>query len=250
MPLDLLFSWLMVFFRSLGLVLLLPTLAGRSLPVLMRVAISACLATLLYPLVPTGPMPLDVNQLMLAAGGEVILGLAMGFVGRLVFSGVEMAGRVIANEIGLTAAPGLDAPQPAQEPVAALFSIFAGMLFFLMDGHYGALSAFFKSFELSTAGQPAFGNAGMEVMVTTTGKVIELGLRIAAPFVALNFIVNLGFSVLSRAVPRMNVFIVSYSLRLLLGFALMSTAGGLLARYLWVEFDQLPFRILELLAQR
>lgn len=248
MPLDLLFAWLMVFLRALGLILLFPTLAGRPLPVMMRAALAMCLATLLYTLVPhVRTMPSFAGDLILSAASEVVLGLVMGWVGRLIFAAVEMAGRIISQEIGLTAIPGIDAPQPAQEPVATLLVTFSGVLFFAAGGHLGALAAFARSFDFAAAGAAAFGVDAPERLVTASARVMELGVRIAAPFIAMNFLVTLAFAVLGRAVPRMQVFVVSYSLRSLAGFALLAGSGGLLTRYLWPEFYALPLRLLELL---
>ncbi len=248
MSLDLLFAWLMVFLRALGLILLFPTLAGRPLPVMLRAAIATCLATLLYTLVPhVQTPPPNAGGLVYAAGAEVVLGLVMGWMGRLVFAAVEMGGRVISSEIGLTAIPGIDAPQPGQEPVATLLVTLAGVLFFIAGGHLGALAAFARSFDFAPAGAAAFGADTPTLLVAGTARVLELGVRIAAPFIALNFLVTLAFAVLGRAVPRMQVFIISYSLRSLTGFALLAGAGGLLARYLWPEFYALPLRLLELL---
>ncbi|WP_238991313.1 flagellar biosynthetic protein FliR [Rariglobus hedericola] len=239
---------MMIFLRALGLILLFPTLAGRPLPVMLRSAIAVCLATLLYTLVPhVTAIPGALGGLIAASACEVALGLVMGWVGRLVFAAVEMGGRVISSEIGLTAIPGIDAPQPAQEPVATLLVTFAGMMFFIAGGHLGSLAAFARSFDFAPAGAAAFGIDAPERLVTATSRVLELGLRIAAPFIALNFLVTLAFAVLGRAVPRMQVFVLSYSLRSLAGFALLAGSGGLLTRYLWPEFYALPLRLLELL---
>ena len=250
MSADLLFAWMMVFLRGLGVVVLLPTLGSRPLPPVVRVAISALVATLLYGLVPRAPaLPSGNAGLIVAAMGEVLLGLLFGFVGRFVFSAVDMAGRMITQEIGLSAAPGIDAPAPSTEPLAAFLSTFAGVMFFLLGGHIGALSAFARSFDIAAAGAPAFNPLAIERLVEGTARVIELGFRISAPFIAMNFLITLAFSVLGRAVPKMSVFILSFSLRVIVGFTLLASAGTLVARYLVPEFQSMPYQMLEMVGR-
>jgi flagellar biosynthesis protein FliR len=249
MSIELMSAWLMIFLRATGVVALFPTLAGRALPITVRLALAAGLATLLAGLVPSRPVfGVADGSLIAAAAREVTLGLLLGWSGRLVFGAVEMAGRVIANEIGLSAMPGVDAPQPAQEPVAALLTTFAGVLFFAAGAHHGVLAAFGRTFDFAPAGAGWFGPDAATLLISGTAHVLELGLRIAAPFIALNFMVNLAFSILGRAVPKMNIFIVSLSLRLILGLLLLSSAGALIARHVWPELGELPLRMLELVA--
>ena len=250
MSLEYLVTWMMVFLRTLGVILQLPIVAGRPIPVTVRLGICLCIATLLAGIVPFAAVPLTFWDLFTATAGEVLVGLALGFVGRMSFEAVEMAGRIITTEIGLSASPGMGVPEPATEPMAALISTFALVMFFLFGGHLTMIAALRRSFDVARAGHPALAADATSSIIAATGNVIELGLRIAAPFIAMNFLVTLAFSALGRAVPKMNVFILSFSVRALAGLGLLSAAGGLIARYLYVEFADAPVRMLQLLPLR
>lgn len=245
-----LLTWLMIVLRTTGVVVQLPVFAGRPIPVMMRLGLGVGLATILAGVVPQAQLPNSGWDLLVLSAGEVLLGLALGFMTRLVFGAVEMAGRLISSEIGLTAAPGMGVPEPANEPLAALLSSLAVLLFFLSGAHLFVLDALTRSFHLVHAGAPAIdGDAGV-ALIRATAHVIELGLRIAAPFVAMNFLVMLAFAALTRAVPKINVFILSYSARVFAGIALLSGAGALIARYLYVEFGEMPATMLQILPVR
>lgn len=241
------FTWMMVFLRTLGVILQLPLVAGRPIPIMVRVGICLCIATLLAGIVPEARVPDTLWGLAWAAGGEVLVGLALGFIARMSFAAVEMAGRILSTEIGITASPGMGIPEPSREPMAALITTFAVVLFFVFGGHLMMLSALTRSFSMVLAGQPGLSPSASDSIIQATSHLIEIGMRIAAPFIAMNFLVLMTFSVLGRVVPKMNVFIISFSVRLIAGFTLLASAGALIARYLYIEFADTPLRMLQLL---
>jgi flagellar biosynthetic protein FliR len=250
MSIDLLVTWMMVFLRSIGIVLQLPMIAGRSLPVPVRVGLCVLLSNLVSGIIPASRVSLEAWALISAAIGEVLVGLALGFVVRFTFAAVEMAGRVMSTEIGLSASPGMGVPEPSSEPLASIVTTFAVVLFFLFGGHHGVLTAFARSFHHAGPGRALLDAHAGDVLIQGTAALIALGLRMAAPFIAMNFLVTLAFAVLARAVPKTSVFVVSFSARSLLGIGLLSAAGALIARYLYVEFSDLPLRMLQLLPSR
>lgn len=243
-------TWMMVFLRTLGLIIQLPLVAGRPIPVMVRVGLCVCIATLLAGLVPVATIPVTLWSLAWAAGLEVLLGLALGFVVRMSFASVEMAGRIITSEIGLTATPGMGVPEPGSEPLASMLSTFAIVLFFLFGGHLTMLAALTRSFDLMHPGSPGLAPGAADSMIWATSHLIELGLRLAAPFIAMNFLVTLTFAALGRVVPKMNPFVISFSMKIIAGFTLFASAGALIARYLYTEFDDTPVRMLQLLSGR
>ena len=63
-------------------------------------------------------------------------------------------------------------------------------------------------------------------------NVFVIGTLIAAPFIALNFMINISFAVLGKAVPKMNVFMTSFSIRILSGLVLLVSSILLITSYI------------------
>lgn len=248
MPVELVFAWFMIMIRGAAFLLLLPGLTGATLPPMVRMALAVGIATLVAPLVPAGAaVPSTIPLLVAAIAGEVVLGTMMGFVGRMAFYAVEMAGRIISTEIGLTATPGVDSPTASSEPLPAFLFRFAVLLYFLCGGHLLAVAAFARSLQHAPPGLALTHGVSTEQLIDATGSTIAAGVQLAAPFIAINFLVTLAFGLLGRTVSKINVFMLSLSARLLIGLTFLSGAGVLIARYLLVRFDRVPFDMLHLL---
>jgi len=236
-----LIAWLLISIRATSFLMLLPGLTGQPMPVTMRLALGLTVAMLLAPVVPIpAQIPTTLLALLAAIGGEVLVGLLMGFVGRMAFYATEMAGRVIATEVGLTATPGIEAPTASNEPFASLMHRFAVVLYFAVGAHLLAIGAFARSFTFAPPGLAGLNSAAADQLIVITAKTFSVGVQLAAPFIALNYLLTLAFGLLGRTVSKVNVFILSMGARSLAGLALLGGAGVLIARYLLAAFERLP----------
>ena len=103
-----------------------------------------------------------------------------------------------------------DPHQESHSQVIAQFQVTLGMLVFLMmDGHHYLLESSFLSYRTIGLGALSWSSALREQLITASGQALRVGLELAAPIAATLFILNLGFGLISRAMPQMNVFMFS-----------------------------------------
>ena len=91
-----------------------------------------------------------------------------------------------------------------------------------------------------------------DIIVRTT-QIFVIGVQIAAPIIALSFLLSLIFSILSRAVPQMNVFVESYSVRILAGLTVFGLTLSVMSQHLVNYLRRIPedvLRVAQLLGAR
>jgi flagellar biosynthesis protein FliR/FlhB len=150
--------------------------------------------------------------------------LLLGFLCRLVFFAVELAGGLIGMEIGLMLPSGMNpnTGEQSSAPAAVLYYL-AIMLWLGLDLHHWVLAAFQRTYELLPVGQARLSAGAVEMVVGQSVHLFGVALLITAPVLAVTFIISLVFAVLGRAVPQMNVFAESFALRILAGLSVMGS---------------------------
>jgi flagellar biosynthetic protein FliR len=82
-------------------------------------------------------------------------------------------------------------------------------------------------------------------MIQHTGKVLLVGVLMAAPLMAVSFVILLVFSILGRAVPQMSAFMESFAVRAIGGLVVFALSLDMLAQHLLNYLRRLPTDILE-----
>lgn len=249
-PLEI-YAWMLIGMRAAGLVLMAPPFSTRVVPPMIKAGLVAAVATVVTFLVaPPAATPVSFVGAVLEMARELGIGFCMGMAIRIVFATLEFAAHLITVEIGLMPGPEFDPSSGVSGNPLGSSLFYFGVILFLSGAHYTALYAFVRSFELvPLAGLVA--DAGMlDLLVSRTAGIFQLGLLMSAPIIAVNFLVNLAFSVLSRVVPRMNVFVLSFSVRIVAGLAIFALSIGLVGNYASNAMSGAPELMLRLLPFR
>lgn len=234
--------WLLVFLRIGALLSLIPVFSAAGVPVRVRVALAALAAFLIGPsLAPASALPRSIVGLMGTMMSELGAGLLLGFVCRLLFYTVEFAGSLIAMEVGLNMAASVSPLSNARSEVPGLVLFYlAGLLFLSLDMHHWVLMALQRSYEVAPIGGLHLGAPLFEDILERVSQLFVIGLLIAAPVIAVTFLVNLVCSILGRAVPQVNIFIESFAIRVLTGLAVFGLTLQLMAQHIVNYLRRLP----------
>jgi flagellar biosynthesis protein FliR len=246
MATDQLSVWLMVFLRVSGLFALFPVFSAQHCPVRLRTALGALVAFLVLPAVPPlAPGPQTVAAWILVMVQEVGIGLLLGFTSRMVFFAVEVAGSLITTEVGISLTSVLNPINSTQATTpAVVLNYLTAVVWLSLDLHHWMLAAFQRTYALVPIGGVHLREALLTDLLSRCSEVFVVALQMAAPVMAVSFIISLVFSVLGRAVPQMNVFSESFGIRILAGLAVFGLTCQLMAQHIINYLNRLPEDVL------
>ncbi len=217
--------FLLVLFRVSGLMVLAPFFGAATTPGQVKVGLCLFISLMIFPLLPTQGLavPESIGAFVFAAAAETGVGAVIGFVASVFFVGVQLGGMLVDQELGLTLANIIDPVTNEQTSIIGQLKFFLATLFFLaVDGHHHLLIAVTGSFDtiplLGLSPQTGFYAAVTDRHVQ---EVFEAAIRIAAPTVVALMLTTIGLGFVARIAPEMNIFILSFSIRLFLGLGIV-----------------------------
>jgi flagellar biosynthesis protein FliR len=149
-------------------------------------------------------------------------------------SALQVAGSVVAYQLGLGFATAVDPTQGQQGVMVGNFLSIVGItLIFVTDLHHLVIAALNDSYRLFRPGEvPLLGDIAA-LLSQTVAAAFRVGVQLAAPFLVFGLLFNLGLGVLSRLMPQMQVFFVGLPLSILLGLLiLLLVIGAMMGTFL------------------
>jgi flagellar biosynthetic protein FliR len=225
----------LVLMRTGAFLMSIPMLNGSSVPVLFRLALTLAASLLLFPLLALQPQLITFGlfTLTVAAAGEVLIGLLAGLAIRLVFEGVQLAGELAGYQMGLAIAEVLDPATDDQVAILAQFtSLLATLIFLILNGHHWFIRTLVESYQMIPPAGFHVSGAVLERLARMTAEMFLIGLKAGAPVIVALLLGTVAFGLVARAVPQMNIFVVSMPLNIGVGLVFFGLSLPHLAGYL------------------
>ena len=138
-------TYLLVFSRVGAMIMLLPGFGTMGVPARVRLVLALAISLALAPTVQNlypAIAPTTIIQLGLLIAQEVTCGVLVGAMAAIIMSGLQVAGFLIASQIGLSYAQTIDPTQNTQGAVVGNFFTLLGVVsIFATDLHHLAIGA-------------------------------------------------------------------------------------------------------------
>jgi flagellar biosynthesis protein FliR len=224
-------AFALVMARIGTLVMLMPGVGDRTIPVRIRLAFALLLSLMFLPIVRPVLPPLSggVEPLVRLMILEVLIGLMIGTAVRITLFAMQLAGTVAAQQMALSFSSTVDPTAGVQNPTIATFLVLlATALIFALDLHHLSIRGMHDSYAMMMPGEaPPVGDA-TELIVRTFVSAFKAGIQISAPFLVFAIVFNIGLGVLSRLMPQMQIFFLAMPASILIGTLILLAAIGVM----------------------
>ena len=225
------FAYLLVVARLGSALVFMPGFGEAQVPLRPRLALALVICLALTPATPVPPIQPDGTAMLVRLMAvEVTIGLWIGLVARTLFSALMFAGYQIGQIAGLANAfaPSLGSFQGST--MVASFLLIGGLaLLFATNTHYLIIRALLYSYDVFPFGHILLGDMARQ-MVKAVSASFYIGLSLAAPFLVMGLILNLGLGLANRMMPTLPVFFVAASVLIGAGLLILSVAAPSMLR--------------------
>jgi flagellar biosynthesis protein FliR len=223
-PLEHVQTFMFVLVRVGAILFSVPFLDSQSVPTLLKAGLAVAVALLIVPDLPSAPTDLMDRPLQLVMGLvlEVAVGLMIGLIVQLFFTGIQLAGQMIGYQMGFAIANVVDPASSLQIPLLSqFFNIFAMMLFLSLNVHFYFIKTLAETFQRIPLWSFHLDQDLFDLMMMLTANAFVMAVKVGAPVMAALLLTSVALGLIARTVPQMQIFVVAMPLKILLGLFFM-----------------------------
>lgn len=211
------------FVRLAACLMTAPMFGATHVPARFRIVLSLALTVMVAPLTKAAvDVPIFSGSGLMILAQQLLIGVAMGFALQLVFDAISIGGQLLANTMGLSFAINVDPLHGISTPVVGQFyTILVTLTFLAVNGHLMLIDLLVQSFTILPVGVEGLSADGLWMLANFGTAVFAAALMVCLPGITALLVVNLGFGVMSRAAPTLNLFAVGFAAVLAFGLVVL-----------------------------
>lgn len=226
--------------RVTPLFIFAPLFSSRQLPPQVRAVVAVALAIGLTPAADPG-RAIDSGSfaVMQLLAIELLVGAALAFAMNCLMAALDVAGALLDFVVGFAFGATIDPISGNQSAVIArLYSLFGVIIFVTIGGDEWVIRGLARTYELVPLGSapdvPLLVGGALEAFTAIFAAAIQVG----APIILALVLTDVGFGLVTRVVPQLNVFAVGLPVKVLVGMLLIGITLPLVGGWLRDEIEQ------------
>lgn len=237
---DVGWTFILLLMRHVAFLMIVPGIGGGVAGIVVRYPAAVVFAIAAFKMDSVVPVPGDMGTMTVQLLSEVILGAVMGLIPILIVSGAQSAGHVASGTMGLNGAQLIDPTTQANLPdLARIYGDLSILMFLLVEGHHVALYQLSGVESAVRPGSFMLSGAGISTLVDQSAAIFQMGVMIAAPVIVALLLTNFVLAIISKAVPTVNIFIISFPLTIAVGLGISILALPEAGHYISRQFVRL-----------
>jgi flagellar biosynthesis protein FliR len=216
-------TYMLVLLRISILLFMFPVFSSKVFPNNLKLGFSLVVSLLFYSVVDIDvtrfPMSVPATGLLILA--EAMIGLTIGLCLRLFFGSVQLAGQIIGFQMGFAMINVVDPQTGSNVSIMDQLGYWVCVVvFLLLNGHHIMFLAVIDSFKLVPIGFFMMQEVMMVKIIDLGAQLFLLSIKMGAPVIASLAFVSMGFGLVAKFSPQMNVMIVAFPLKIVTGLFL------------------------------
>ena len=170
------------------------------------------------------PIKFEVINMTFLMFKEMLVGAILGFASNIIYWAARFGGGLIDMDMGFQAGMMFDQNAGAPTLVGEFYALITLMIFLYLNGHHFLIEALFISMKVVPLTTFMITESTLTILFKTIISFMMLGLKIAAPVTISIFNTNLALVLLSKVSPQMNIFMLSFQVKVAVGLLVLSVS--------------------------
>ncbi|HEY4280315.1 MAG TPA: flagellar biosynthetic protein FliR [Conexibacter sp.] len=231
-------GFFLVLARVTPLFLVAPLFSSKQVPARAKTIVALAFTLGLFPLAVKGQhIPNDALAIAGLVVKELLVGLAFSLCIAILFAAIEAGGSILDFMIGFSFGATID-PLTGNNTavISRLYNLVAIAIFIAINGDAWLIQGMSRTFALvPLTSTPDFSSISQGVVQVFT-TIFASALEVAAPVLIATLLTDVGFGLVTKVVPQLNVFAVGFPVKVIVGLLVVGISLPFLGG--WIS-DQL-----------